>query len=196
MKLASLKKKGNGTVSIVHIGDSHLQAGFISGVVRNGLQEFFGNAGRGLVFPYQLAESNAPDDITSSSNTRWKYNRIAHPEIELTPGISGFGIESASNDAYIYLSLKQINTSSAGFNNIRLFTGKNSTLAIRADFGDSTYVLDSTSGNSLIDLNKNSTGFHLTNLSSNRIAAFYGASLRERKPWRFVSFHWCKWRQV
>ena len=99
MKLASLKKKGNGTVSIVHIGDSHLQAGFISGVVRNGLQEFFGNAGRGLVFPYQLAESNAPDDITSSSNTRWKYNRIAHPEIELTPGISGFGIESASNDA-------------------------------------------------------------------------------------------------
>src|SRR5689334_10476240 len=78
-KLHQLKLNGSGTVSIVHIGDSHIQADFMTAVVRNGLQDFFGNAGRGLVFPYQLAQSNSPDDIYSSSSIGWQFNRIAHP---------------------------------------------------------------------------------------------------------------------
>ena len=52
-KLHRLKSGGERTVSIVHIGDSHIQADFLTAVVRNGFQEFFGNAGRGLVFPYR-----------------------------------------------------------------------------------------------------------------------------------------------
>src|SRR5689334_4698676 len=82
-KLHRLKTSGSGTISIVHIGDSHIQADLLTAVVRNGLQDFFGNSGRGLVFPYQLAQSNAPDDIFSSSSTRWQYNRLAHPEIPI-----------------------------------------------------------------------------------------------------------------
>src|SRR5881394_2548290 len=83
-KLYKLKKTGTGIVTVVHIGDSHIQADFLSAVVRKNLQQFFGNAGRGLVFPYQLAQSNAPSEITSSSNSGWQFNRIAHPEIPIT----------------------------------------------------------------------------------------------------------------
>src|SRR5574337_34106 len=97
-KLFSLKTEGKarpddtvgrGTVSIVHIGDSHIQADYFTSVVRNSLQQFFGDAGRGLVFPYQLAQSNAPPDIGSFSNNIWQFNRVAHPEIPIASGISG-----------------------------------------------------------------------------------------------------------
>src|ERR1700722_15048738 len=63
-KLSVLKKTNKGVVRIVHIGDSHIQADILSGTVRNKLQQYFGNAGRGLIFPYQLAKSNAPADIS------------------------------------------------------------------------------------------------------------------------------------
>src|SRR5258705_12161983 len=109
-KLYNLKKTGKGIVTVVHIGDSHIQADFLSAVVRKNLQQFFGNAGRGLVFPYQLAQSNAPPDINSSSNTTWEFNRVAHPEIPITPGISGFIIRSNALGASIDLSLKGQNT--------------------------------------------------------------------------------------
>src|SRR3954465_12415254 len=48
-KLSRLKESGKGVVSIVHIGDSHIQADFLSGIVRESMQSFFGNAGRGMV---------------------------------------------------------------------------------------------------------------------------------------------------
>lgn len=107
-KLAVLKRTRKGVVRIVHIGDSHIQADILSGTVRNKLQDFFGNAGRGLVFPYQLAKSNAPTDIFSSSNITWHYNRLAHPEIPTTNGVSGFCIKTDTAVAVaISLSLKQ-----------------------------------------------------------------------------------------
>src|SRR4030095_12115711 len=124
-KLYRLKITGQGTVSIVHIGDSHIQAGFLSVVVRNGLQQFFGNAGRGLGFPYQLAQSNAPSDISSSSNTRWQFNRLAHPEIPITYGISGYGLKTNSDGASISFSLKPDAGGPQSFNRLKIFTDSN-----------------------------------------------------------------------
>lgn len=43
-KLSLLKTQNKGTVNIVHLGDSHIQAGYFSGIVRRGLQQYFGNA--------------------------------------------------------------------------------------------------------------------------------------------------------
>jgi len=44
-KLSLLKTQNKGTVNIVHLGDSHIQAGYFSGIVRRGLRQYFGNAG-------------------------------------------------------------------------------------------------------------------------------------------------------
>lgn len=44
-RLQQLKKTKKGKVTIVHIGDSHLQSDHFSSVVRKGLQDFFGSAG-------------------------------------------------------------------------------------------------------------------------------------------------------
>jgi hypothetical protein len=107
-KLATLKRTHKGVVRIVHIGDSHIQADILSGTVRTKLQQYFGNAGRGLIFPYQLAKSNAPVDISCSSNIIWKFNRLAHPEIPITSGIAGFCIKTdTASKVIINLAIKQ-----------------------------------------------------------------------------------------
>ena len=67
-KLRQLKNGEISRLHILHIGDSHLQAGFLPGELRYLLQATFGNAGRGLVFPYQIAKTNAPFDIRTESN--------------------------------------------------------------------------------------------------------------------------------
>lgn len=61
--------KQGGTVSVVHIGDSHVQADGNTGRIRKLLQQDYGNAGRGLMIPYKLAGTNQPLDykITSAS---------------------------------------------------------------------------------------------------------------------------------
>ena len=50
-KLADLAKSKQGQVAILHIGDSHVEAGYFPGIVRAGLQQRFGDAGRGLIKP-------------------------------------------------------------------------------------------------------------------------------------------------
>lgn len=99
-KLDSLKRGSKQKINIVHIGDSHIQPDFVGQVLRSGLQQQYGNAGRGLLFPYQLAQSNSPDDYRASSPNRWLYNRLAHPEIDLPVGISGYGIVANSNSDF------------------------------------------------------------------------------------------------
>jgi len=182
-KLYDLKKNGNGVVTIVHIGDSHIQADFLSGVVRNNLQQFFGNAGRGLVFPYQLAQSNAPPDISSSSNTIWQFNRIAHPEIPITPGVSGFCIRTNAMGASIDLSLKPNGSGDQSFNKLKFFLDSNSSSSwiLQANNSGSPFVIkketsDSSSFSEVV-LDKNANGFILSSLPSGNTKEFYGVSL-------------------
>jgi lysophospholipase L1-like esterase len=86
-KLMQLRSGLRDRVSIYQIGDSHIQSGYFSGTARSSLQKYYGNAGRGLVFPLRLAGTNQPDDyrITSSGGfTRNKSER----------GLCGYSINS------------------------------------------------------------------------------------------------------
>ena len=57
-KLDELQNGERDKVVVVHICDSHIQADYFSGTMRELLQRKFGNAGRGLVFPYRAAKTN------------------------------------------------------------------------------------------------------------------------------------------
>jgi lysophospholipase L1-like esterase len=50
-KLRDVAETRKGRVAILHVGDSHVEGGYFPGVVREGLQRRFGDAGRGLVRP-------------------------------------------------------------------------------------------------------------------------------------------------
>lgn len=72
MKLLQLRNGIRDQVIIYQIGDSHIQSGYFSGTARSALQKYFGNAGRGLIFPYRLAKTNQPDDYQITSPSRLK----------------------------------------------------------------------------------------------------------------------------
>src|SRR6267378_7554668 len=79
-KLYRLRKGENLQVRIIHIGDSHIQADFLSGVLRQNFQHTFGNAGRGLIFPGRVARTNEPSNFFTSSGSLWEVKRIVFPE--------------------------------------------------------------------------------------------------------------------
>ncbi len=105
-KLYQLEKEKQGRLNIVHIGDSHIQADGLSGVVRQKMQLKFGNAGRGFIFPYRLAKSNEPGSYKSSSSKIWEYKRNVFVDKPLPIGIGGYTIESKDSIAEINLVLK------------------------------------------------------------------------------------------
>ncbi len=63
-------------VSVFHLGDSHVQAGYFPQTNGALLQGQFGNAGRGFVFPYNLAGTNGPEDYRWSSPVKWSMERV------------------------------------------------------------------------------------------------------------------------
>jgi lysophospholipase L1-like esterase/LysM repeat protein len=98
------KLNENRVSQILFLGDSHIQADWITSFLRNKFQEKYGNAGRGLVFPYAVANSNGPDDFTSATNQTWENFRLVY-EQDVFPqmGASGFVI---GNQKESFLEIK------------------------------------------------------------------------------------------
>lgn len=103
-KLEWLERKNIGTVSILHIGDSHIQADMITQPIRVGMQRKFGNAGRGLVFPHSVAKSNGSASVRGYSKGFWAGGRNVQPQYRKYCGISGFFI--ATHDSMASLLIK------------------------------------------------------------------------------------------
>lgn len=138
-KLSQLEKGGKSVISIVHIGDSHVQPGFTGQLLRQGFQQRYGNAGRGLVFPYQLAASNSPDDLRSSSSQSWQFNRVAHPEINIPYGVSGFGIVGNNTGVSEFrLQLRGNQATQNSFSRVRVFSSNNSNWTARVATSDTS----------------------------------------------------------
>jgi hypothetical protein len=105
-KLYALETAKQGRVNIAHIGDSHIQADILSGSVRQKLQLKFGNAGRGLIFPYRVAKSNEPTSYKTVTNVVWDAKRNVFYDKPLPIGVSGFTVETSDSLAEINLTVK------------------------------------------------------------------------------------------
>lgn len=114
-----LEKKAD-KISFFHIGDSHLQADYISHTIRTNLQKKFGNAGRGLISPLKIAKTNEPFNYLTQSNNNWRRQLIISKKITFPIGISGVTIHS--RDTIGKISIKTFDTDSLNysFNKITL----------------------------------------------------------------------------
>lgn len=61
-------KTDSAAFTIVHIGDSHIQADVLTGTVRDNLQKKYGNGGRGIIIPFKIAGSNEPYSYTFTTD--------------------------------------------------------------------------------------------------------------------------------
>lgn len=124
-KLKDLKKNNSGKVNIVHIGDSHIQADLMTNEIRENLQEFFGNGGRGFVFPHNLVKTNGASDVRFSSNVVWKSYRNIFPDKGDPIGLSGILLSTSSKKLAVQLNAKE---AANDFNTIKIITPENKNL--------------------------------------------------------------------
>ena len=107
-KLAQLNASDSkDKINFVHIGDSHIQADLMTNVVRERLQSAYGNAGRGLVFPYNLAKTNGPWDVRFSSNGSFNSFRNVKPLSNENIGLTGILLQTKREDFAIELNAKE-----------------------------------------------------------------------------------------
>ncbi len=104
------------TVSIVHIGDSHLQAETPTMRLREKFQSRFGGGGRGLISPLKLSGTYQPSDYTLSSSGSWspaKFLRYPWPH---TMGFSGTALRSLQPETDLTVA-----TTTADFDDVQIF---------------------------------------------------------------------------
>jgi len=126
-KLYDLKINGQRTINILHIGDSHLQADFMTSVIRTTLQKSFGNGGRGLVVPYRVAKTNEPFNYHSSSSFHWQSKRCVFPNQPLPIGIGGVTINTTDSCADFTIKTVDDTLLNYSFNKVKVFFENDST---------------------------------------------------------------------
>lgn len=106
-KLTKVGIQGKGRVSIAHIGDSHIQADFLSGTFRKKLQTFFKNSvsGRGFVFPYKTAHTNNPLNYKVHTKGKWEVSKNIKPLPKYELGTAGIAVITTDTTASISINV-------------------------------------------------------------------------------------------
>ena len=107
-------------VSIVHIGDSHVQAGFFTEAMRIPMQMKWGNAGRGLITPLKISNTNEPFDYRFTSPGKWQFNRCLGKQFSSSVGVSGILIEPVDSAIDIYIETMSRYGEDVKFNRFKL----------------------------------------------------------------------------
>src|SRR5882762_1619796 len=139
-KLYQLSKTKKGTISIVHIGDSHIQADLLTHMVRQLLQKQFGNAGRGFIFPGRIARTNEPQNIYTSSDANWESKRMVFTDQPLPIGLGASTVRTTQADAKFIVRTMDSAPLNYSFDQISIFYQKDFTsfnLMIRDSVGHS-----------------------------------------------------------
>lgn len=89
-------------ISILHLGDSHLQAGFLPESIRTTLARELPLEGPGLVIPYELARTNGPRSYQIQSSVKWNSEKLFIKRPPLQVGVSGMILSKADNSPYTF----------------------------------------------------------------------------------------------
>jgi lysophospholipase L1-like esterase len=119
-KLRRLEKGEDTTVvSVLHLGDSHIQAGHLSAAVRRPMQVRFGNAGRGWVSPLKLSKTNEPNDYFITSPIKeWIAGRVIQREKKTSIGPGGMGIKATGRKVDFTITIAPENGAGYSFDKV------------------------------------------------------------------------------
>lgn len=130
---------GDAPVSIVHIGDSHVQADISTGTTRELLQYDFGNAGRGLISPLKMSGTNQPNDYLFQSRNAWNPVKLMSSSWRQTVGFTGASIRPLTASAEITIGTS-VRDDYNPFRSLTLF--HNGSLTIKSVTSDTGEKLD------------------------------------------------------
>lgn len=112
-KLYDLLHTGKGHVNILHLGDSHTQAGVITSQLRSNLSSMADSltsahamaSSRGLLFPYKAIKTNAPTDYTINASGTWSGSRNISRTHDAILGLTGAAAITTDPTASLQLLL-------------------------------------------------------------------------------------------
>ncbi|NVK05334.1 MAG: hypothetical protein HWD92_10945 [Flavobacteriia bacterium] len=122
-KLDDLAFNGEGNISILHMGGSHVQAGTLSQAMREGMHAMSpglkGN--RGFFFPFRLAHTNEPRNFSISSTGDWDGYRCSVNNHSARWGMSGIVATTTDADSRTTIVAYDGDTGKYRFSTIRIY---------------------------------------------------------------------------
>tara|TARA_R110002050_G_scaffold33007_1_gene84422 strand:- start:2314 stop:3681 length:1368 start_codon:yes stop_codon:yes gene_type:complete len=122
-KLDTLITYGKGKVNIMHIGGSHVQAGMLSGRIREDLFSMAdGIKGeRGFIFPYRMAHTNNPGNYKATFTGEWDGCRNALKKNHCPWGLSGITATTHDTATQTEIYCVDDNHETYWFNKVRIY---------------------------------------------------------------------------
>ena len=129
-----IESSSENKVTIVHFGDSHIQAEWPTSVTRSILQGRYGNAGYGMIFPYSAAKTYSSKRYKSIHVGNWVFGKSFQSAPNVLMGITGMGV--STDDVSSSLAFK-FNDSDTVSNVLKFFLPTDSSMFdFLIDFGD------------------------------------------------------------
>jgi len=98
------KSINKSNLTIVHIGDSHIQGGYYTNRFRELLDQSYGIKERGFIFPYSLLKANGSEDVKFFSTSGWTGEKYNHSLSRQKAGISGYNLHLKDSTGMISIS--------------------------------------------------------------------------------------------
>jgi LysM repeat protein len=116
--LQSAKSSG---FTIIHFGDSHIQAETPTAVVRKNLQAEYGDGGKGMMFAYSAANSYSSILYSTSHTGNWTYAKSFQSSPKLPLGVTGMTVRTDEKNVKLIFTLKK---PSPSYQNLKVFIKK------------------------------------------------------------------------
>jgi lysophospholipase L1-like esterase len=119
-KLDKLISEGEGNVTILHLGGSHIQAGTLTHKVRSNLLGMAPNivGSRGMLFPFTAARTNNPYNYITTYQGNWEVSRNSVENPPFGMGLSGITIATSDTAAYVKIEMRNTEELAFDFNSI------------------------------------------------------------------------------
>ena len=133
-------------ISIVHIGDSHLQADIATAKTRALFQEKYGDAGRGLISPLKMAKTNEPIDYYFKCNTPYVASSLMRRPWKSNIRLTGASFTPTTENFQISVGTKKNESFTDTFSKLRIHVDGDLYIdSVRADNRNISYTIDETS---------------------------------------------------
>jgi len=91
---------------VFHYGGSHIQAEMPTTVARENLTQLFGEGGRGMIFPYNIANTYSSVNYSIKYTGQWKYGKSFQFPAPIPLGVCGMAVQTIDTSAKINFKFK------------------------------------------------------------------------------------------
>ncbi|MBO73306.1 MAG: hypothetical protein CMD35_06805 [Flavobacteriales bacterium] len=143
-KVYTFESRDSGKVRVMHIGDSHIQAGYFTEKVRECIHKGLGcgTKERGFVFPFGMAHTNGPSNYAAQFTGNWKGFKSSSRTTSSNWGLAGISASTRDDSTTLKVYSNNHTFDSYRFNKVRIYFKDDLgafSVSLRTDQSDSVF---------------------------------------------------------